>query len=43
MDTVFDGHLFAFYKWDGDVKDILPGGTPPPLPRVGRGWCAGVP
>jgi len=23
MDSVFDGHLFEFYKWDGDVKEIL--------------------
>merc|ERR1712216_67743 len=23
MDSVFGGHLFEFYKWDGDVKEIL--------------------
>lgn len=25
MDTVFGGHLFAFYRWDGDVKELLTG------------------
>jgi hypothetical protein len=29
MDSTFDGHLFEFYKWDGDVKEIL-GGLPLP-------------
>ena len=23
MNTVFDGHLFQFYQWDRDVKEIL--------------------
>eukprot|EP00293_Proteomonas_sulcata_P009674 CAMPEP_0184298480 /NCGR_PEP_ID=MMETSP1049-20130417/9282_1 /TAXON_ID=77928 /ORGANISM="Proteomonas sulcata, Strain CCMP704" /LENGTH=284 /DNA_ID=CAMNT_0026608625 /DNA_START=1 /DNA_END=855 /DNA_ORIENTATION=+ len=23
MDSSFDGHLFNFYKWNGDVKEIL--------------------
>lgn len=23
MDSVFDGYLFEFYQWEGDVKEIL--------------------